>query len=54
MEGGYCLSLRDQAGDDHHQFGAEFVEMFVCGVVLCGFCGGFGWDSSYVGQKGCD
>jgi hypothetical protein len=45
VEGGHCLSPRDQAGADYIRFSAEFVEMSVCGGVMwlllvpwVGFC----------------
>ena len=49
VESGYCLSSRDQVGDYYNRFGAEFVEMSVCGVVLCGFCWGLRRDFAHVG-----
>ena len=50
VEGGYCLSSKDQVGDDHDRFSAEFVELSLYGVVSCGFCWGFGWDRRVVAK----
>jgi hypothetical protein len=54
VESGYCMSSRDQVGDDYNWFSAESVEMSVCGVVFCAFDRGLGWDFAHVGKEGCE
>jgi hypothetical protein len=49
VEGRYCLSSRDKIGGDHSWISAQFMEMSLCRVDLCGLGRSFGWDSIDVG-----